>query len=362
LGFLGGDSGPVSSPTPLDSPSGPAEARVSRAVPPPAAGWHYYRDSPGLAVPVPDGWQSHHDGDLIEFREPEGGRLLVIEELRSIKSDLVAELRAREEAERDVGRYPDYRQIRLATIGYQVRAAEWEWTYTAENGELTHAVRRTFVSFNGHAYAIGWTTADAEWATSRGAFSLIVDGFQGFPPPGGPPPGRPGPPPGYPGGPGPGQMPPPGPGGPPYDPANPGQFPTPPPRPSDVPSGNPIVNIGSGRCIDIPDSVATSGAGLRMWDCHQPAGQLWTFPADGTVRSLGKCLDVAGGSSVNGARVQLANCSGGASQRFILNSSADLVNVRADRCVDVLDGNPENGAWLQIWECTGAPNQKWRLG
>ncbi|MEV4627930.1 serine/threonine protein kinase [Micromonospora sp. NPDC049523] len=359
VGFLDGEPDPNSSTKPNTSPSGVSEASMNRVVPPPAAGWHYYRDSPNLAVPVPDGWQSHRDGDRIEFREPEGSRVLAIEELRSIKSDLVAELKARDQAERDAGRYPDYRQIRLGTINYHVRAAEREWTYTAENGVLTHAISRTFVSFNGQAYTIGWTTTDAEWATSRGAFALIVDGFHGLPPPGGPPPGRPGgPPPGQPGPPG---QPPPGQGGQNGDHGQP-PLPPPPPRPSDVPAGNSIVNVGSGRCVDIPDSVAADGVGVQMWDCHQPPGQLWTFPTDGTVRSLGKCLDVSDRSTISGAAVELADCDGGASQDFTLNSSADLVNVRADKCVDVLDGNPENGAQLQIWDCTGAPNQKWRLG
>ncbi|WP_326562152.1 protein kinase domain-containing protein [Micromonospora sp. NBC_01796] len=355
VGFLGGEPDPNSPTKPNTSPSGLSEASMNRVVPPPAAGWHYYRDSPNLVVPVPDGWQSHRDGDRIEFREPEGSRVLAIEELRSIMSDLVAELQAREKAERDAGRYPDYRQLRLGTINYHVRAAEREWTFTAENGELMHAISRTFVSFNGQAYTIGWTTADAEWATSRGAFALIVDGFHELPPPGGPPPGRPGGrPPGQPGPPG---RPPPGQGGQPGDPGQPPPF-----RPTDLPAGNSIVNVGSGRCVDVPDSVAVDGVGVQMWDCHQPPGQLWTFPADGTVRSLDKCLDVADGSTANGATVQLADCDGSASQDFTLNSSADLVNVRADRCVDVLDGNPENGARLQLWDCTGEPNQKWRLG
>ncbi|MFK3982826.1 protein kinase [Micromonospora sp. NPDC050397] len=369
FGGHGGKAGSNQSSWAPTSPPGLEEASIAQVVPPPATGWHYYRDDPDFSVPVPDGWQSLRDGDRIEFREPDGMRVLGVDEPRSVKPDLVAQLRARERAERD--RYPDYRQVRIRTVAYHVRAAEWEWTYTAAGGERMHAISRTFVSHNGRPYAIGWTTPDGEWSTNQGSLSLVLDGFQGTPPPGSPAPGgsaQPGggqPNPGgsgVPGQPGTGQSPPPGQSNPTSNPANPGQQPQSSQKPPAQPAGNEIISLGSGRCIDIPNSAPTVGVQLQMWDCHQTAGQLFTFPSDGTVRSVGKCLDVQGRSTSDGAAVVLADCNGGASQKFTLNRASDLVNVRSDRCVDVIDAKPGNGVRLQIWQCSGTSNQKWRLG
>ncbi|MFD0788515.1 hypothetical protein ACFQZ8_31760, partial [Micromonospora azadirachtae] len=168
---------------------------MSRELPPPGTGWHYHRDDPRFLVPVLDGWQPRRVGDRIEFREPDGARLLVVGELESAPASVVADLRAREKAERK--QYDDYRKVRLAPVEYQVRAAEWEWTYTGGDGMRMHAVSRDFVANNGHAYTIGWSTADAEWSASRSTFELVADGFQALPPAGvpsrsaGPPSGGP---------------------------------------------------------------------------------------------------------------------------------------------------------------------------
>ncbi|MET8121294.1 ricin-type beta-trefoil lectin domain protein [Micromonospora sp. NPDC005189] len=359
-GGLPGDAGDGQVAAPTANPSPIAETPVSRVLPPAPAGWRYHRDDPRFLVPVPDGWQSRRDGERAEFREPDGSRVLVVEEFRSVPADLVAELRATERAERK--RYADYRQVRLAALRYQVRAAEWEWTYTDEDGTSMHTVSRAFVGHNGHAYSIGWTTSSAEWSASAGVLALITDGFQGLPVAGGSPSRSAGAPPsGSPGQPSPGTG-----NGATTGPGIPAQQPSAPPPPSptqgNAPAGKQIVSFASDRCIDIPDGNAAAGARLQIWDCRRTAKQLWTFPADGTVRSMGKCLDVAGHSTADGAAVQLADCSGAGSQKFTLNKAYDLVNTKADRCVDVLDANPDNGARLQIWQCNGTANQKWRAG
>ncbi|WP_425271147.1 protein kinase domain-containing protein [Micromonospora arborensis] len=358
--FGGADAGGVAAPAVNPSPI--ADSPVSRELSPAPAGWRYYRDDPRFLVPVPDSWQARRDGERAEFQEPDGSRVLVVDELRSVPADLVAELRAREAAERK--RYADYRQVRLAALRYQARAAEWEWTYTDEGGTPLHTVRRAFIGHNGHAYSIDWTTSAAEWSASAGIFALITDGFQGMPLQGvpvvgGSPSVPAGPPPA--GGAG---QPTPGAGnGATTEPGNPAQHPSaPPPSPtqSNVPAGKQIQSFASDRCIDIRDGNATAGARLQIWDCRRTAKQLWTFPADGTVRSMGKCLDVAGHSTQDGAAIQLADCTGAGSQKFTLNKAYDLVNTKSDRCVDVLDANPDNGARLQLWQCGGTPNQKWR--
>nr|WP_192580137.1 serine/threonine protein kinase [Micromonospora sp. ALFpr18c] len=348
-GLRGGVSdSSAAAPTVNPSASGLSELRAL-----PSAGWHYYRDDPRFLVPLPDGWQPRRDGGRVDFREPDGRRLLVVDELRSIPADLPADLRTREASERE--RYADYRQVRLAALRFQVRAAEWEWTYTDEDGTPMRAVSRAFVGQNGHGYTIGWTTSAAEWSASADVYALITDGFQGLPVVGGPRSG----PTVAPSSPAPAKS----------APENGSPGATAPGAPAPQSSalsqgaagvGKQIIGFASNRCIEIPGGNATAGVRLQIGDCSRTATQLWTFPGDGTVRSMGKCLDVAGHSTAEGAAVQLADCSGASSQRFNLNKAHDLVNIQATKCVDVLDANTDNGARLQIWQCNGKSNQKWR--
>ncbi|MEV1108606.1 serine/threonine protein kinase [Micromonospora sp. NPDC049751] len=353
-GMLGG-AGVLGSSDPSANPN-IAEMPVSRVLPPAPAGWRYYRDDPRFLVPVPDGWQARRDGERVVFREQDGSRVLVINELRAVPADLVAALRQREDAER--GRYTQYRPVRLAALRYQARAAEWEWTYIDRDDTPTRMASRLFVGHNGHAYSIDWTTSAAEWSASAPVFALITDGFQGLPAATAPP-RSPGPPPsmsvGPPASTGTGS-------GTTTAPRNQAQQPSAPPSPtkSSAPAGKQISSFASDRCIDIQDGNPYAGARPQIWDCRRTAKQLWTFPSDGTVRSMGMCLDVAGHSTQDGAAVILAECSGASSQKFTLNKAYDLVNTKADRCVDVVESNPDNGAQLQIWQCTGKANQKWR--
>ncbi|TKA02066.1 hypothetical protein FCI23_39165 [Actinacidiphila oryziradicis] len=123
-----------------------------------------------------------------------------------------------------------------------------------------------------------------------------------------------------------------------------------------------IISYASSRCIDVTNGSTTPGTQLQIWDCNGYNWQQWSFPSDGTVRSMGMCLAVAGGSTANGAAIQLAKCNGSSAQKFTLNSSYDLVNANANKCVDVKDQQTANGTPLQLWSCEGASNQKWHLG
>jgi hypothetical protein len=76
---------------------------------------------------------------------------------------------------------------------------------------------------------------------------------------------------------------------------------------------------------------------------------------------MGLCMDAANAGTTNGTRVQLATCNGGSAQQFTLNSSHDLVNIRAGKCVDAVDAGTGDGTRLQLWECAGTSNQKWYL-
>ncbi|MGV9914648.1 ricin-type beta-trefoil lectin domain protein [Streptomyces tendae] len=128
--------------------------------------------------------------------------------------------------------------------------------------------------------------------------------------------------------------------------------------PQQVP-GTGVFSHASQRCIDVVGGKAVPGAELMIWDCSGSASQHWTFPSDGTMRSLGLCVTLAGGSTADGADLRMASCDGRAAQRIALNSRHDVVSALADKCVDVRDSLTANGTRLQLWSCNGHDNQKW---
>ncbi|MFE5589128.1 endo-alpha-N-acetylgalactosaminidase family protein [Streptomyces sp. NPDC056549] len=126
-----------------------------------------------------------------------------------------------------------------------------------------------------------------------------------------------------------------------------------------TPTG-PIVGVGSQRCADVADSNNANGADIVLWDCNGGANQTWSFPADGTVRSLGKCLDVTGHGTANGTRVELWDCNGGANQQWTYDSDTKTFRgVESGLCLDAADRATANGTPLQIWACDGGTNQQW---
>lgn len=126
-------------------------------------------------------------------------------------------------------------------------------------------------------------------------------------------------------------------------------------------STNSIIGYNN-KCIDIPNSNASDGVQLQIWNCNNTNAQKWTFGSDGTVRAMNMCMDVAWGSKDDGAAIQIANCSGNPAQQFVLSAAGDLVNPQANKCVDVKDWNGNDGGKLILWTCTGGANQKWRRG
>ncbi|MET8373110.1 protein kinase [Micromonospora profundi] len=325
-----------------------AEEPVSQVLPPPSAGWRYHRDDPRFMVPVPDGWRSQRVGGAVEFHEPGGSRRFVLDELRPIPADLVAELRTREKSERQ--RYASYQRVRLVALKYQVRAAEWEWTYTDADGTAMRASSRVFVDRNGHAYTIGWSTSDAEWSISQGVFALITDGFQGLPPPGATPSGSASAPAGGAG------RPSPRPGSGSTDGAGK-------PSATAASSSAPVRPAGTKQIVGQESGLCLTGGerdGVRatMRKCQEVRNQWWSFASDGTVRANGLCLDVAWGEKRDGAPVQSAHCTAVPAQKWEWiekNGRAALFNRYSDKCLDI-DGQTA-GAPMVTWICVSNPKQ-----
>lgn len=130
-------------------------------------------------------------------------------------------------------------------------------------------------------------------------------------------------------------------------------------------SGKYIVNVQSGKCIDVQgDPGIANEARLQLWDCefNNPAtDQKWKM-IDGFIQTeQGKCLDVEGVPGVeNGAKLQLWDCEFGdltSDQRWQIIGEGFIQN-QYGRCLDV-QGTPgtENGTDLQIWDCEFGDSQ-----
>ncbi|MEU6931787.1 endo-alpha-N-acetylgalactosaminidase family protein [Streptomyces sp. NPDC046374] len=122
----------------------------------------------------------------------------------------------------------------------------------------------------------------------------------------------------------------------------------------------PIAGVGSDRCVDVPNSDATDGTRVALWDCNGGANQTWAFAADGTIRSLGKCLDVIGHGTADGTGVELWNCNGGANQQWTYDTAAKTYKgAESGSCLGAVAGATTNGTLLEIRRCDGGASQQW---
>ncbi|MFJ8951190.1 endo-1,4-beta-xylanase [Streptomyces sp. NPDC102381] len=122
--------------------------------------------------------------------------------------------------------------------------------------------------------------------------------------------------------------------------------------------GGQTKGVGSGRCLDVPNSSTTDGTQVQLWDCSGGTNQQWTATASGELRVYGnKCLDAAG--SANGAKVQIYGCSGADNQKWRLNSDGSIVGVQSGRCLDAVGAGSANGTLIQLYSCSNGSNQRW---
>jgi hypothetical protein len=125
-------------------------------------------------------------------------------------------------------------------------------------------------------------------------------------------------------------------------------------------SGAVIGGVGSGRCLDVPNSTTTNGTQLQIWDCNGGSNQSWTLTSTKELQVYGsKCLDVAGAATSAGSKVDIWDCNGGTNQQWTLNSNGTITGVGSGLCLDVTGAGTANGTLIDIWTCTGGSNQHW---
>jgi hypothetical protein len=127
-----------------------------------------------------------------------------------------------------------------------------------------------------------------------------------------------------------------------------------------------LVNVESGLCLDVAGTSATGGA-VQQWPCSGQATQRWHIASTaGGVRlsaaSTGSCLAVAGGPSSAGAAVQQAPCDGSAAQAWTANDvgvSYYVLQHGAGMCLDDTGGSLDAGVSMEQWTCNQLSPQIW---
>ena len=134
-----------------------------------------------------------------------------------------------------------------------------------------------------------------------------------------------------------------------------------------------IVNVNSGRCLDVRDGKTTNGAVVQQYGCHGGTNQMWTLKRIGSsdrweVHSVkgGKCLDVTNFSKADGAKLQMWSCHGGKNQQFRFRGflaggfEYELAQAKAPgTCADVQGWSKGNMADVQTYSCHEGANQRW---
>jgi hypothetical protein len=125
-----------------------------------------------------------------------------------------------------------------------------------------------------------------------------------------------------------------------------------------------IIGSGSKRCIDTNQVKFANGTKEQLWDCHNGAGQTWSYNADGelTVDGGKYCLDATGKGTANGTKLQLWSCLNGTNQEWTFSVHNTLVGVGSGKCVDASAFGTADGTALQLWTCNATSNQQWTWG
>ena len=57
--------------------------------------------------------------------------------------------------------------------------------------------------------------------------------------------------------------------------------------------------------------------------------------------------------------MELWPCTGGANQKWTVESNGTIVGQQSGLCLDVTGGGTTEGTPLEIWTCNGQSNQQW---
>ncbi len=121
--------------------------------------------------------------------------------------------------------------------------------------------------------------------------------------------------------------------------------------------------VGSGKCLDDPNSTTTLGTQQQINTCSGGANQTWTHTTSGqltlTVGGSTLCLDANGQGTSNGTKVIIWSCNGQTNQQWNFNANGTITGVQSGLCLDVVGGGTANGTLVDLWACNGGSGQQW---
>jgi serine/threonine protein kinase len=172
-------STPAAPPTTASGPPAASSGTGSGGLPP---GWYRFTNSTGFSIGVPRGWLISHVGHYVYLTDPaNSGIYLLIDQSTTPNPDPLADWE-QQQANR-AGTYPGYHLIRLESVSYPQaeKAADWEFTYD-RNGTVVHVLNRNILANAHHAYALYWSTPQADWAAGYHYFQAFAATFRPSPP------------------------------------------------------------------------------------------------------------------------------------------------------------------------------------
>ncbi|BCY07602.1 serine/threonine-protein kinase [Actinoplanes sp. L3-i22] len=161
----------ATSAKPSSSPS--ASASGGRIALP--AGFVDYKDKTGFSVYVPTGWTTSKEGTIRYWRDGKG-HVLGIDQTGKPRSNPVADWRSQRDTRVKGGDFPKYHEVKLASVDYFVKAADWEFTFS--KGGTQHVNNRGVVTSDHQAYGFWFQTPDADWSKYRkDTLQVVFDSF-----------------------------------------------------------------------------------------------------------------------------------------------------------------------------------------
>jgi hypothetical protein len=133
-----------------------------------------------------------------------------------------------------------------------------------------------------------------------------------------------------------------------------------------------LRNGASHHCMDVANGSVNDGGRVQTWDCYGGTPERWTLEETSVINGVyyyeivnlnsGKCLDVPNGSMDWGVELQQWTCWSGDMQQWRLYTAGTnawyIKNMRSGLCLDVKNsGLP--GAALQQWDCNWGSIQAW---
>jgi chitinase len=135
-----------------------------------------------------------------------------------------------------------------------------------------------------------------------------------------------------------------------------------------------IVNVFSGKCVDVNAASTAPQAVVQQYTCNGTGAQSFQVidEGNGWFKILNTnshlAVDVIGASTADGTHIQQYTDNGTGAQRFSISvtdtsdpAAFEVVNQTSGKCLDDTDWGTGDRNPLQQWSCSGGSNQSWRF-